>query len=106
MTVPRLGFRSALTKFLAPLPVRTPRGVVGRERRESRFGFPLGGHEPVECWVYRPHGSSIELLFGFYSNFTDADLICKAIPEGQEVATGAGASIQFNGDRSFLEQDG
>jgi len=38
------------------------------------------------------------MLFSFYSNFTEADLICKVVARGESVAPGAGATIQFNGD--------
>lgn len=105
MDLPRKRFRARVTASLSVLPLRTARGSVLRERREANFGFPGGKHESIRCWVYRAHGSAVELLFGFYSNFTADDLLCKSMATGSSLPQGAGATIQFNADRC-IDADG
>lgn len=98
MPEPHALFRTAFTKALAHRPLHTPQGVVAGERRGVLFGYPGGNHEPTQCWVYRAHGSGIELLFSFYDNFTANDLVCKSVAHGELPHAGAGATIQFNGN--------
>lgn len=69
--------------------------------RQVAFGTRLGGHGPLDCFVYERLGTSLEMLFAFYPNFTDNDLICKVVARGEAPDT-KGASIQFNGGRSVV----
>jgi len=62
------------------------------------MGHPCGEHEIPPLWVYSRAGNSLEMVFGFYHNFTPDDLICKVIPAGEYPLKGEGASLQFNGD--------
>lgn len=93
-------FRRLIEAALAVRPFQTDHGVVAAETREFDSGYPGGSHEPARCWIYRPHGLGLEMLFGFYSNFTPDDLITKVIPANAEIKKGIGATVQFNADRS------
>src|SRR5262249_25663340 len=92
----------------APPRPRAPRhrGDVLRAAAALRDGRLRGSHGPAECWIYRPHSGGVEMLFGFYANFSPDDLICKVSAIGETVPKGAGASIQSNGDRSTMDEGG
>jgi hypothetical protein len=96
-------FRSLLSAFLEGYPV-TSQGVVANKKVPISFGTPRGGHETTTCWVYRPTGvPDLEMFLGFYSNFTDHDLICKVLPVDTQVVPGIGASLQLNADECLRE---
>jgi hypothetical protein len=100
MEGPRQLFRRDVERALATLPLQTPAGQVLPERREVDFGYPGGNHESTICWVYRRTGASVDVLFAFYKNFTDDDLLCKVVTRGQIPPVGSGASVQFHGEKS------
>ena len=100
---PAAEFRRIFENAFSRLPFRTPRGVVARLRREAQFGTPHGPHEPTRCWVYSAYESPFELLFAFYSNFSPDDLICKVVIAQQTMPKGEGASLQFNGNKSVVD---
>lgn len=91
-------FRAAIEVALDARPLGTPEGVVRGARRIASFGSPGGMHDSVDAWVYERRGSPLVMWFGFYSNFTPNDLICKVMRAGDTPEPGVGASIQFNGD--------
>lgn len=80
--------------------------MVIDERPRLEMGCPRGRHESVRAWRYARDGGSLELLFGFYANFTPYDLITKVIASGDDPAPGAGASVQFNAKRCVHEANG
>jgi Domain of unknown function (DUF3883) len=96
--------KAKVTSCLSGLPFATPRGVVRAEVREARFGTPSGEHGGLHCWVYSAHESHLELIFAFYENFSPDDLICKVLPAGKGLAHGQGATLQFNGNDSPIEE--
>lgn len=99
-------FMDALTKYLNRGP-ETEGGMIVPGKTGVRFGYPGGFHEPTSCWAYEPSGMpELTMLFDFFSNFTPYDLICKVIPTGDEIAPGAGASIQFNASRCVSVHNG
>lgn len=91
-------FRAIVERALAARPRRTPKGVLVATTRVGKFGSRVGPHEHTTCWVYQRSGTNLELWLGFFSNFTDDDLICKVLSKGE--APGTGATIQFNGEKS------
>jgi len=95
--LPRVGLRKALTAWLDQLPRTTPSGNVLQGTCDSLFGHAGGSHGEIPCWAYRRTGTSLEMRFAFYANFTPDDLICKVLPVGGEI--GMGATIQFNGKK-------
>jgi hypothetical protein len=99
MASSRASFRRAIEQWLTRRPRRTGDGVVGQDFRSAQFGSRAGGHEALQCWVYRRDGHGLEMLFAFYENFTAYDLICKVLAAGHSVRPDDGASIQFNADR-------
>ena len=99
MTAARNGFQAFLLRELKELPFTCGAGAVRGQQREVQFGFRGGRHQPTPCWVYERSDVTLDLLFGFYENFTDADLITKVVQRGEKPAPGTGASVQFNGDR-------
>ena len=103
MAPARHGFRIFLESELKKLPFRCGSGVVQEEPQDVDFGFPGGRHPSTLCWVYERSDVRLDLVFGFYENFTDSDLITKVVPRGESPTPGSGASVQFNGDSSVLE---
>lgn len=102
MAPPNAAFRSTIQRALARLPLQTPNGVVLDERRTANWGYRGGKHRPVDCWVYRPLGSSTEVLFGFQDNFSPHDLMCRAQDADEVQADGRGATLQLNGHNCVL----
>jgi hypothetical protein len=95
-----------LTDFLSQEP-ETPKGKIVSDQVGVRFGYPGGLHEPTSCWSYQPKGApDVQMIFDFYKNFSDHDLICKVTRVGEDVRTGAGASIQFNANYFKPDVDG
>ena len=99
-------FRQLLEAALSIRPFQTDLGVVTAATRDIVFGSPAGAHEPARCWIYKPHGVPVMMVFGFYANFTPHDLITKVITPNAEFGTGIGASIQFNSDECITFEDG
>ncbi len=89
-------FQLNVANRLNSRPFISALGLVTPEIREIEFGFPGGSHDPADCWVYKRTGTSLEMLFGFYDNFTPNDLICKVIEIGEQIEPGTGGTIQFN----------
>ncbi len=99
-------FRQLLEAALSVRPFQTDQGVVTVETREIVFGSPAGAHESARCWIYKPHGAPVEMVFGFYANFTPHDLITKVVTPNVEIGPGIGASIQFNSDECITFEEG
>ncbi len=107
-------FRNEIKSALANLPFQTPEGQVIRDDVRVSLGYPGGTHELPPLWLYQRKNTDLEMLFGFYSNFTEDDLICKVVNHSEVIKPGEGASVQFNGDRcirpegqnALLEHDG
>lgn len=99
-------FRADLTAYLASSPT-SARGAVLKKSRPVRFGYPGGNHRDSRVWVYRPRGvPHLEMVIGFFKNFTPDDLICKVIESGETITDGSGASIQFNANRCMTVNSG
>ncbi|MCE9575756.1 MAG: hypothetical protein K8W52_21580 [Deltaproteobacteria bacterium] len=64
-----------------------------------RMGYPGGGHAVDPAWVFAHSGTGLEMVFQFFSNFTEHDLICKVVEAGEYPVSGEGASVQFNAGR-------
>ena len=92
-------FRESVTNYLRQRPLVTRLGQVISELEATEFGYPGGSHGSVDCWIYHRSGTRLEMLFGFYSNFTPHDLICKVMEVDGQLEPGEGASIQFNSNR-------
>lgn len=106
MSIPRAHFRMTITNALAQRPLPTRAGEVQLPIREMLFGYRGGSHGFTPCWIYRRTGVDIEMMFGFYNNFTPDDLICKVLAINEEFHDGSGASLQFNGDVSTADEHG
>ncbi len=95
-----------VTNALAQRPVLTRDGEVQPRIRDMLFGYRGGSHGFTPCWIYRRRGVDIEMMFGFYNNFTPDDLICKILTVNEAFHEGSGASLQFNGDVSTADDHG
>jgi hypothetical protein len=99
-------FRAGFESGLRNLPLETPLGRVLAQRVAINMGYPGGSHEEVAARHYVSSDKRLAMLFGFYSNFTPHDLICKVVPAGTYPEIGDGASVQFNSDRCVREVNG
>lgn len=99
--IPAETFRAQFEAALARRPFDTPRGHVPADLIDVFFGAPSRSHSVPPAWLYQRSGSDVEMVFQFYSNFTDHDLICKVVEAGGYPTAGEGASLQFNGRTSF-----
>lgn len=102
MGLPREEFRKYLSTEFAVRPYGCHEGTVVARAGELGLGYPGGHHEPISCWIYERKDADLDLLFGFYSNFTPDDFVTKVLNRGSVPEDGAGASVQFNGDLSVL----
>jgi len=80
--------------------IKTNNGKISDEKIVINAGYPGGYHVPVTCWHYKHDNSNLSFAFGFYSNFTENDLMCLVGKEENIRARGIGASVQFNSDKS------
>lgn len=101
--LPRTRFREALTSWLDKPTRTTTDGKILHDMRDLSFGYRGGTHGQIRCWVYSSAVTTVEMCFAFYSNFTIDDLICKVLPVGASTRSGAGATIQFNGDNCMKD---
>lgn len=89
-------FRGIVTAWASSAAQTTPAGRLVGTQQNINFGFPAGGHGDIPCWTYAPRGAALVMHFGFYSNFTPDDLICKVSTSADSFRRGIGASLQFN----------
>lgn len=99
---PHARFRAMLEEALRARPYETECGAVMSWTEVVGFGHPGGNHEPTTCWRYQHRSAGLDMLFGFYRNFSPNDLICKVVTARGKPAPGEGASIQLNGDESVF----
>lgn len=95
-------FRKIFTDFFDGNKVENKLGRISKEKITINPGYRLGNHGEIECWNFETYTSKVIMAFGFYSNFTKNDLICKVGTIEQITSKGIGASIQFNANKSFI----
>ena len=89
--------RAVLTRALTPIPLFTDKGeVFARD-----CPVTIRGRGQIPCWLYRHADTGLVLCFGFFPNFTDHDLICKVVAEGQEQSDAGSPALQVNAERCF-----
>ena len=98
-------FRAAVEQALRTLPILTPAGRVAPSTVDVHMGYPGGSHDIEPAWVYERAGTTLEMAFRFYENFTPNDLICKVVVAGEYPQSGEGASVQFNSDRCVVASE-
>ena len=84
-------FRRSVTDHLEQRPLPTPLGEVIPETRVVRFGYRVGSHGPIDCWVYRRSRTKLEMLFAFHKNYNPDGLICKVTALGEPLEPAVGA---------------
>ena len=102
----QLAFRKKIESTLNKRPIKTANGNISKNLIDASMGCPMGGHEIEPLWLYQPKNADVEMLFGFYPNFTPNDLICKIVPPGEYPKAQEGASVQFNADRCIQYRGG
>jgi hypothetical protein len=60
------------------------------------MGSRYGSHSVPPAWLYKHSKGQVEMVFQFYQNFSEYDLICKVSATGNYPTSGEGASVQFN----------
>ena len=94
-------FRTDVEQRFKARPLKTARGEVLAKTASALLGSPVGRHEIPPAWAYRDRQSDLEMIFQFYANFTDNDLICKVCEPRGYSKSSKGASLQFNSSYSI-----
>lgn len=91
-------FKKKLNSFLSTLP-KTRFGEIMQKKEYVEFGHPSGSHIGEKYFVFTDFEQKVKMYIGFFSNFTDSDLLTKITAFNDPVPNRLGASIQFNGNK-------
>lgn len=89
-------FHNDIGLALSARPYVTTSGVVVVDTVDVFMGSRHGSHSVPPAWLYKHNKGHLEMVFQFYRNFSDYDLICKVTTPGNYPTSGEGASVQLN----------